>query len=134
MTAQLTASFFCLFSSYHHSMSSPTGAVQPLTTGATVGIAVAVTAVVTFIAGVLSGILLYHCFNKYQCQNCKPSFHKEHQPSFHQPPQPVLSSNQLPQTGPEYEEVVKLRKNASYEFTKSGIEMKTNEAYQSTQN
>lgn len=104
--------------------------MQPLTTGATVGIAVAVTAVVTFIAGALSGILLYHCFNKYS----KPSFHKEQQPSFHQPPQSVLFSNQLPQTGPEYEEVVKLKKNASYELTKPGIEMKGNKAYQSTQN
>ena len=36
--------------------------------------------------------------------------------------------------GPEYEEVVKLRKNASYELTKPGIEMKTNEAYHFTQN
>ena len=38
--------------------------------------------------------------------------------------QEVSSSNPLPQTGPEYEEVVKLRKNASYELTKPSIEMK----------
>ena len=90
--------------------------MQPLTAGATVEIAVAVTALVTFIAGALSGILLYHCFNKYQCQNFKheSSFHKEQQPSFHQQPQSVLSSDPLPQTGPEYEEVVELKENVSY--------------------
>ena len=111
----------------------PTATVQSLTTGATVGIAVAITAVLTFIAGVLSGILLYHCINKYQCQNSKPepSFHKEQQSSFHQLPQSV--PNPLPQTGPEYEEVVKLKRNVSYELTKTGMEMKANKAYQSTQ-
>ena len=88
--------------------------MQPLTAGATVEIAVAVTALVTFIAGALSGILLYHCINKYQCQNCKPSFHKEQQSSFHQQPQSVLSSNPMPETGPEYEEVVELKENVSY--------------------
>ena len=111
----------------------PTATVQSLTNGATVGIAVTITAVLTFIAGVLSGILLYHCVNKYQCQNSKPesSFHKEQQSSFHQLPQSV--PNPLPQTGPEYEEVVKLKRNVSYELTKTGMEMKANKAYQSTQ-
>ena len=111
----------------------PTATVQSLTTGATVGIAVAVTAVLTFITGVLCGILLNHCVNKYQCQNSKPesSFYKEQQPAFRQLPPSV--ANPLPQTGPEYEEVVKLRKNVSYELTKTAIEMKANESYQPTQ-
>jgi len=94
----------------------------------TVGIAVASTAVVVFIAGVLAGVLLYHCISKHQSQTSK----QQAVLFSHQLPQSVSSSNPLPQTGPEYEEVVKLRKNASYELTKPGIEMKANEAYQPT--
>ena len=102
--------------------------MESLITVATVGIAVASTAVVTFIAGVLAGVLLYHCVSKHQSQSSKL------ESSSHPQQQEVSSSNPLAQTGPEYEEVVKLRKNASYELTKPGIEMKANEAYQSTQN
>ena len=110
--------------------------MESLNTGDTVGIAVASTAVVTFIAGVLAGVLLYHCISKHRCQSSKPesSSHEQQQEVFsHQQPQSVSSSNPLPQTGPEYEEVIKLRKNASYELTKTGLEMNVNEAYQSTQ-
>ena len=109
-----------------------------LTTGATVGIAVASTAVVVFIAGVLAGVLLYHCISNHRSQSSKPESSSQHQqpqavPLSHQQPQSVSSSNPLTETGPEYEEVVKLRKNVSYELTKTGMEMKANEAYQSPQ-
>ena len=102
--------------------------MESLTTGATVGIAVASTAaVVAFIVGILAGVLLYHYISKYRSQSSKP------ESSSHQQQQKASFSDPLPQTGPEYEEVVKLRKNVSYELTKTGIEMKANEAYQSTQ-
>ena len=109
--------------------------MESLTTGATIGIAVASTAVVVFVAGVLAGVLLYHYISKHQSHILKPessSDQQQQEVSFtHQ--QVVSSSNPLQQTGPEYEEVVKLRKNVSYELTKTGIETKANEAYQSTQ-
>ena len=102
--------------------------MESLTIGATVGIAVASTAaVVAFIAGVLAGVLLYHYISKHRSQSTKTD------PTSHQQQQKVSSSNPLQQTGPEYEEVVELRKNKAYELTKTGIEMKANEAYQSTQ-
>ena len=107
--------------------SPPAGGMGPLSSGTTVGIAVVSTAVVIFIAEALAAALVFYCISKYQSKSSKPGA------ISHQQPQSVLSSNQLPQTGPEYEEVVKLRKNASYELTKPGIEMKANEAYQSTQ-
>ena len=77
------------------------GAVDSLGTGAAVGIAVVTTAVVIFIAGVLTGVLLYHCISNHQSQSSKP----------------VSASNQLQQTGPEYEEVVELSENVAYRPT-----------------
>ena len=105
------------------------------TIGTTVGITVTTTAVGIFIAGVLAGILIHHCIIKHRSQNSKPKSPSEQseqqqQPSSHQEHQAVTSSNPLRQTGPEYEEVVKLRKNAAYELTQTGIELKVNEAYQ----
>ena len=93
----------------------------PLTTGAAVGIAFPGISVVFFIAGVLAGALLYHCISKHHSQSSK---------SFSQPLQPVSSSNPLQQTGPEYEEVIELSESMAYRPVKTGIEMKTNEAYQ----
>ena len=87
-----------------------------LNIGTTVGIAVVTTAVVIFIAGVLTGVLLYHCISNHRSQSSKP----------------VSVSNQLQQTGPEYEEVVELSENMAYRPTQS-IELRANEAYQHVQ-
>ena len=113
-----------------NSLTVLTGSVEPHITSAIMGIAIASTAVVAFIVGILAGITIYHCICKYRSHQSLKS-----ETSFHQQPQSVLSSNPraLLQKGPEYGEVVKLRKNVSYELTKTGIEMKANEAYQSTQ-
>ena len=92
------------------------GAVDSLSTGAAVGITAVTTAVVIFIAGVLTGVLLYHCISKHRSQSSKP----------------VSASNQLQQTGPEYEEVVELSENMAYRPTQS-IELRANEAYQHVQ-
>ena len=99
--------------------------MESLTTG--VGIAVASTALVVFIAGVLAGVLLYHCISKHRSQSIKPE-----SSSQHPQPEAVSSSNPLQWTGPEYAEVIKLRKNTSYELTQTDIEMRTNESYQPT--
>ena len=96
--------------------SPPTGTAESLTIGAIVGITVVSTAVVIFIAGVLAGVLVYHCIIKYRSQSSKP------ESSSHQQPQAVSSSNLLEQTGPEYAEVIKLRKNKAYELTQTGNE------------
>ena len=82
------------------------GAVDSLSTGTAVGIAVVTTAVVIFIAGVLTGVLLYHCVSHHRSQSTKP----------------VSASNQLQQTGSEYE-VVELSANMAYRPTQ-GIELK----------
>ena len=95
--------------------------VEPLTTGAAVGIAFPGTAIVFFTAVVLAGVLLYHCIIKHRSQSSKSSS---------QPRQPVSSSNPLKQTGPEYEEVIELSESMAYRPVNTGIEMKTNEAYQ----
>ena len=92
------------------------GAMDSLSTGVAVGIAVVTTSVVIFIAGVLTGVLLYHCISNHRSQSSKP----------------VSASNQLQQTGPEYEEVAVLRENVAYRPTQS-IEMSANEAYQHVQ-
>ena len=98
--------------------------MEPNIPGAIMGIAIASTAVVAFIVGILAGITIYHCICKYRShQALKP------ETSSQQQPQSVSSSTPLPQTGPEYEEVVKMRKNKAYELTKTGMEMKANEAY-----
>ena len=96
---------------------TPAGAVDSLSTGAAVAIAVATTAVVFFIAGVLTRVLLYHCMSHQQSQSAKP----------------VSASNQLQQTGPEYEEVVELSENMAYNKPVQSIEMRANEAYQHVQ-
>ena len=90
--------------------------MDSLSTGAAVGIAVVTTAVVIFIAGVLTGVLLLHCISNHRSQCAKP----------------VSASNQLQQTGPEYEEVVELSENMAYRPTQS-IELRANEAYQHVQ-
>ena len=94
------------------------------------------TAMVFFITGAMAGALLFYCISNRRSHTLKPeSSSNEHQQEVsisHQQPQSASSSNPLQQTGPEYEEVVKLRKNMAYELTKTGIEMKANEAYQST--
>ena len=113
----------------------PSGVGQLCTIGTAVGIAVATTAVGIFIAGVIAGILIHHCIIKQQSRNSKheSSSKRQQQPSSHQEQQAVPSSNSLRQTGPEYEEVVRLRQNAAYELTQTGIELKVNEAYQHIQ-
>ena len=90
--------------------------MDSLSTGVAVGIAVVTTAVVIFIAGVLTGVLFYHCISNHRSQSSKP----------------VSASNQLQQTGPEYEEVVELSENMAYRPTQS-IELRANEAYQHVQ-
>ena len=103
--------------------------------GATVGIAVVSTVVVIFIAGALAGALLFYCISNHRSHILNPeSSSNQQQQEVSISQQQPQSFNQLPQTDPEYEEVVKLRKNEAYELTKTGIEMKANEAYQSTQN
>ena len=95
----------------------PAGAVDSLGSGAAVAIAVVTTAVVIFIAGALTGVLLYHCISNHQSQRTKP----------------VSASNQLQQTGPEYEEVVELSENMACNKPVQSIETRANEAYQHVQ-
>ena len=104
-------------------LSPLTDTVGPVTNGATVGITVATATVVAFIVGVLAGVLLFYYISKHRSQQqLKP------EPSFHQE-QKVASSNPLQQTGPEYEEVITLRRNTVYESAQTCIEMQANEAY-----
>lgn len=104
-------------------LSPLTDTVSPVTNGATVGITVATATVVAFIVGVLAGVLLFYYISKHRSQQqLKP------EPSFHQE-QKVASSNPLQQTGPEYEEVITLRRNTVYESAQTCIEMQANEAY-----
>lgn len=107
---------------------SPTDGLECLTTGAAMGIAVVSAAVMFFTAGIFSGVLVFYCISKHRSQSSKLE-----SPSFQQQQQPVLSSNPLQQTGPEYEEVVELRQNRAYELTQTGIEMRANESYQPVQ-
>ena len=110
--------------------SPSTGTEESLTDSTTVGVAVAGSAVVVFIAGVLVGVVLYHCVSKHRTQRSKPesSSQQQQQLSSQQRPQ-ALSSGPLQQTGPEYDEVVKLRQNKAYELTQTGVEMQVNQAY-----
>lgn len=103
--------------------------MEPLTTGAMLGIAVASSALVAFIVGILAGILIYHCISKHRSHNILKPETSSHQQDAQQT---VSPSHPLQQTSPEYEEVVKLRKNKAYELTQTGMEMKANEAYQPT--
>ena len=105
-------------------LSPLTDTVSPVTNGATVGITVATATVVAFIVGVLAGALLFYYISKHQSQQqLKP------EPSFHQEQKIASSSSPLQQTGPEYEEVITLRRNIVYESTQTCIEMQANEAY-----
>ena len=86
-----------------------------------VGIAVATTAVVMFIAGTLAGALLFFCISKHRSQGLKPesSSHEQQQVALSslQQQKAVSSPYLLKQTGPEYEDVIKLRQNAVYGIT-----------------
>ena len=105
-------------------LSPLTDTVSPVTNGATVGITVATATVVAFIVGVLAGALLFYYISKHLSQQqLKP------EPSFHQEQKIVSSSSPLQQTGPEYEEVITLRRNTVYESAQTCIEMQANEAY-----
>ena len=82
---------------------------------------------IALVVGVLAGMLVYHCIIKHWFKSFKAD------PSSHQQHQTVPSSNPLPQTGPEYEEVVELRQNRAYELTETSIQMRENEAYRPMQ-
>ena len=86
-----------------------------------VGIAVATTAVVMFIAGTLAGALLFFCISKHRSQGLKSessSFEQQQVAlSSLQQQKAVSSPYLLKQTGPEYEDVIKLRQNAVYGIT-----------------
>ena len=98
---------------------SLTDAVGSLSTGAVVGITAMVTGIIALIVGFLAGVLVYHCIHNHRLKNSKPkSPSNQHQDA-------VSASNPLQQTGPEYEEVVELRRNKSYEF-RPNIEMRAN--------
>ena len=56
---------------------------------------------------------MYHCIEYCQSQSSKT------ESSFHQQHKVVSGCNPLEQTVPEYEEVVELRRNRSYEFSKN---------------
>ena len=71
-------------------------------------------------------VLVYHCIS-----NCKSQSSKL-KSSSQQQQQAVSSSNQLQQTGPEYEEVMELSENMAYRPTQT-IELRANEAYQHVQ-
>ena len=95
---------------YH---TSPTGAVQSFSIGAVVGITAVVTGTIALTVGLLAGVLVYHCIHYYRSQSSKT------ESSFHQQHKAVSACNPLQQTGPDYEEVVELRRNRSYEFRKN---------------
>jgi len=78
-----------------------------------------VTGIVALIVGFLAGVLVYHCIHNYQLKSSKPkSSSNQHQDA-------VSASNPQQLTGPEYEEVVELTRNKSYEF-RPNIEMRAN--------
>ena len=95
---------------YH---TSPTGAVQSFSIGAVVGITAVVTGTIALAVGLLAGVLVYHCIHYHRSQSSKT------ESSSHQQRKAVSACNPLQQTGPEYEEVVELRRNRSYEFRKN---------------
>ena len=100
-----------------HSSLAPTGAVRSLSTGAAVGITAVVTATIALVVGFLAGVLVYHCIHNHRSQSSKSDL------SSHQQQKAVSAFNPLYQTSPEYEEVVELRRNKSYEF-RPNIEMR----------
>ena len=98
---------------------SLTDDVGSLSTVAVVGITAAVTGIVALIVGFLAGVLVYHCIHNHQLKSSKPkSSSNQHQDA-------VSASNPQQLTGPEYEEVVEMRRNKSYEF-RPNIEMRAN--------
>ena len=90
-----------------------TDGVQSFSTGAAVGITTVVTGTLSLIVGFLAGVLVYHCISNHQSQSSKT------ESSSHQQHKAVSVCNLLEQTVPEYEEVVELRRNRSYEFRKN---------------
>ena len=68
---------------------------------------------------------MYHCISNYRSQSSKP------ESSFHQQHREVSACNPLEQTGPDYEEVVELRRNRSYEFRKNFEMREDSSMYQS---
>ena len=76
------------------------------------GITTVVTGTVALIVGFLAGVLVYHCISNHRPRTSKP------ESSSHQQQKEVSASNPQQLTGPEYEEVVELRRNRSYEIFK----------------
>ena len=107
---------------YH---TSPIGAVQSFSIGAVVGITAVVTGTIALAVGFLAGVLVYHCIHYHRSQSSKT------EPSSHQQHKAVSACNPLQQTGPEYEEVVELRRNRSYEFRKNFEMREDTSMYQS---
>ena len=107
---------------YH---TSSTGAVQSFSTGAVVGITAVVTGTIALAVGFLAGVLVYQCIHYHRSQSSKT------ESSSHQQHKAVSACNPLQQTGPEYEEVVELRRNRSYEFRKNFDMREDTSMYQS---
>ena len=76
------------------------------------GITTVVTGTIALIVGFLAGVLVYHCISNHRPRTSKP------ESSSHQEQKEVSASNLQQLTGPEYEEVVELRRNRSYEIFK----------------
>ena len=91
---------------------SLTEVVQSFSQGTVVGITTVVTGTVALIVGFLAGVLVYHCISYHRSQRSKL------ESSSHQQQKEVSACNPLQLTGPEYEEVVELRQNRSYEIFK----------------
>ena len=89
------------------------------------GITAVVTGTIPLIVGFLAGVLVYHCISNRRSQSSKL------ESSSYQQPQTVSACNPLQQTGPEYEEVVELRRNRSYEFRKNFEMREDSSMYQS---
>lgn len=82
-----------------------------LNIGAAVGITAVVTGTLSLLVGLLAGVLLYYCISKHQSHQTSKS-----DLSPHQQQQAVSASNPLQQTDPEYEDIVELKCNRSYDF------------------
>ena len=93
-------------------------------TAASVGVTYYVISVVistiTLTVGFLAGVLVYHCISKHQSQSSKQ------ESSSRQQQQTVIPQQRA---DPEYEEVVKLKKNVAYGPAQQSIELKACEAY-----
>ena len=70
------------------------------------------TVVIGTIVGFLAGALVYHCISYHRSRRSKLEL------SSHQQQKEVSACNPQQLTGPEYEEVVELRPNRSYEIFK----------------